>query len=64
MSENIDTNIGKIQAISFFDKVIKKQFKVTISKNYTTIQIGDRYYYFEVETGKYDGTGSDCCIPA
>lgn len=51
---------GKISEVSFYDPLIKKRFKVKIDDIYTTIQIGDRYYYFDVGTGKFDGTGHDC----
>jgi len=48
---------GKVQEVDFWDSFLNLQIKIEVSDFYTKIKIGSRTFYFDSDTGKYDGTG-------
>jgi hypothetical protein len=57
---NMNEKVGSgalLQEINFYDQVLKEPFRVRHGDKYTIISIGPREYFFNRETGEYDGTG-------
>jgi hypothetical protein len=45
-----------IQPFQYKDLVTKNKIRVSVSPYFTKLTINEREYYFEKETGKFDGT--------
>ena len=58
-----DQKIGKIKPFMIYDPVKKINLEIKVSDYYTIIIIDKREYYFNSDTGEFDGTGQECNPP-
>lgn len=49
---------GLIKEFEYVDPVTDQTTYLTTTSNYSILSIGDRQFYFDRITGKFDGTGS------
>lgn len=61
--DNQSKAVGKIKPIKFKDLVNGITLEVKVSDLYTIILIDGREYYFNSDTGDFDGTGQECKHP-
>jgi hypothetical protein len=48
--------LAKIKPFVFEDELIGHRIEVEVGLHFSILSIDDRCYYFEKETGKFDGT--------
>ena len=54
----VEEQVGKLAQIRPFslnDKLTGNIVKIEVTPNYSVLSINDRYYYFDLETGEFDG---------
>lgn len=55
--------IGKLKPFNITDSVNGIHLEIKVSEHYTIISIDGREYYFNSDTGEFDGTGQECDPP-
>ena len=48
--------LAKMQPFQYEDKVASNKISISVSSHYSKLKINEREYYFDKETGKFDGT--------
>jgi|GEM_PF-6696385 len=51
------TELAKIKPFTHKDLVTDNDIEISVSPQYSKLRINSREYYFERETGEFDGTG-------
>ena len=49
----------KIKPFKMKDLVTGYNIKISVSEQYLTFSVDNRYFYFNRDTGDFDGTGTD-----
>ncbi|SFC80679.1 hypothetical protein SAMN05421780_11039 [Flexibacter flexilis DSM 6793] len=58
MAKRGKSKFRKITEIEIKDDPIVGNFSVSFSAQYTRISVGNRHFYFNSDTGDFDGTGT------
>ena len=52
-------NLANFESFDYHDQVTGDHVRISVSTLYSILRINARDYYFNRETGKFDGTGTD-----
>ena len=53
---NSNLELARIKPFKYDDKLTRHRIAIQVSPYYSKLFVDDRVYYFNVETGEFDGT--------